>query len=36
MYDFDFASLVIGYIIGVVLCFNTAHLLFVENADDQE
>lgn len=36
MYDFDFVSIVVGYIVGVVLSFNTAHLLFVENADEQE
>ena len=36
MFEFDLASAVIGYIIGVLLCYNTAHLLFVETNDEGE
>lgn len=36
MYDFDFVSVVVGYIVGVVLCYSTQHILFVETNDEGE
>ena len=36
MFELDFVSVVVGYIIGVVLCYHTTHLLFVEANDESE
>jgi hypothetical protein len=34
MYGLDFASVIVGYVVGVLLCYSTTHILFVE-ADDE-
>jgi hypothetical protein len=36
MYEFDLVSAVVGYIIGVILCHNTQHILFMEKNDESE
>ena len=36
MYDLDFASVVVGYVIGVLLCYSTQHILFVETDDESK
>lgn len=36
MYDFDFVSVVVGYIVGVLLCYSTQHILFLETNDENE
>ena len=36
MYQFDLVSAILGYLVGVFLCFNTMHYIFVENKDETE
>jgi hypothetical protein len=36
MYEFDFVSVVVGYICGVLLVYSTQHLFFVETDDEGE
>jgi len=36
MYEFDFVSVVCGYILGVLLAYSTTHILFVETDDESE
>lgn len=36
MYQFDLVSVIIGYFVGVFLCFNTMRSIFVENRDESE
>ena len=36
MYEFDLVSVVLGYLVGVFLCFNTMHSIFVTHKDDTE
>ena len=36
MYEFDFVSVVVGYICGVLLAHSTTHLFFVEKNDEGE
>ena len=36
MFEIDFFSIVLGYIIGVVLCYNTAPLFFTEKNDEDK
>lgn len=35
MYQLDFISVVVGYIIGVILCYQTMHLLYTETQDPE-
>lgn len=36
MYNIDFISATIGYIMGVFLCYNTMHVVYnMENNDDE-
>ena len=36
MYGLDFASVIVGYVVGVLLCYSTTHILFVEaNNEDK-
>ena len=35
MYNLDFVSVTVGYIVGVALCYTTMHMIYtMENADD--
>jgi hypothetical protein len=35
MYNLDFVSVAVGYIVGVALCYTTMHMIYtMENADD--
>lgn len=36
MYGLDFVSVVVGYILGVVLCYSIQHILFVETNDESK
>jgi|688.fasta_scaffold269787_3 hypothetical protein len=36
MYEFDFVSVVCGYILGVLLCYSTTHILFVETDNEDQ
>ena len=36
MYELDFISVVVGYICGVLLCYSTQHILFMETHDEGE
>lgn len=36
MFQLDLASVVVGYVLGVVLCYSAAHLVFVEANDEDE
>lgn len=35
MYQLDFISVVVGYIIGVILCYQTMHLLYTDTQDPE-
>ena len=36
MYEFDFISVVVGYVAGVLLCYSTTHIMFVENNNEDK
>lgn len=36
MYGLDFVSVVVGYVIGIVLCYSTVHVMFLETNDEGE
>lgn len=36
MYEFDFVSVVTGYIVGVLLCYSTTHIIFMDHNDEGE
>jgi hypothetical protein len=36
MYEFDFVSVVFGYVAGVLLCYSITHVIFVEKDDESE
>lgn len=35
MYQLDFISVVVGYIIGIILCYQTMHLLYTDTQDTE-
>lgn len=37
MYNIDFVSVVVGYVVGVALCYTTMHMIYqMENEDTDE